>query len=411
MAMASITTTAAKARARGSRAAARAAIALGALGLSAVALLMGAANGLGRGDPAAGAALAPWDARMATAAAQALVDKGGKAETPRVRALVGAALARDATLAPALELRALQARADGDRRREARLFELSSAISRRSLPTRTWLIQRAVDHGDVAGALEDFDIALRTSANAPQLLFPALARATEDPALAAPIARVLDRPEDWRVMFLNYAITDGQAAPGVANVVMNMRDRRVITQNQIDQKLVAELVAEEAFADARRVHEVLHPAAARRGLVADPDFADPGMAFPFGWSLTERGDAGAVRAVADGRPVLAYRSLPGGSGVAATQLLTLPAGDYRLSLKTAIDASDREARPFWTLTCAQSGGGQIALVDQPAQAGGQAGADVAVPADCPAQWLALHLRESDSPDQQGAIASVMVAKR
>lgn len=379
---------------------ARAAIAAVALCAITATLWSGWATHASRGDPRRAARLAPFDARIAVLAAQA-----GDARAP---ALTDRALARDVTIPAAIELRALRAEAAGDASRGARLFALSDAISRRSLATRTWLIQRAVDRGDVPGALEQFDIALRTSSTAPRILFPVLAQASTDPALAEPIARVLDRPQEWRIMFLRYAIGEGGAASSIADVVLRMRDRRAITDAGIDQALVAALVSQEAFGQARRTDEAFHPSPGSRGAVVDPEFSPSHAAYPFGWALTERGEAGASRARVQGRPVLAYQALAGGSGPVAVQLLTLPAAAYRLATRTATGAADPGAAPFWTLTCGQGGGTQIALLDQPDGTGAVAAAAFVVPPDCPAQWLVLHLRASDEGSQAGAIARVWV---
>lgn len=389
----------------------RTAIVLISLALIAAVLRVGVARWQSRADPELAAEMAPHDARVATLAAKAAIETGAGPDAPGVRKLTSAALARDVTMPSAIEIRALQVAAAGDQRREARLFELSHAISRRSLPTRLWLIQRSVDRGDVRGALEEFDIALRTSSAAPKILFPVLAQATTDPALTAPIARVLDRPQEWRVMFLNYAITEAGVGPAISDVVLRMRDRQVITENQIDETLVGELVGEREFGRARRVYDAFNPGSKGRDLVQDHAFSRPAKIFPFGWSLIQTGDRGAQRSIVDDRPALTYQSSPGGAGQVASQLLTLAPGDYRLVTKTAVGDSDGASRPFWTLTCADQQGAQIVLLDQPAQSGASAATDFTVPPACAGQWLALNLRQSDLHDRSGAIASVAVIRR
>ncbi len=388
----------------------RGAIVLACAALIAAVAGKGAAVHLARSDPKAAALLAPYDARAAVAAAQAGSQSGAKVSTPEVRRLTRMALARDATLSPAIEFRALQAEADADPRREARLFELSSAISRRSLPTRLWLIQREVDRGDVAGALENFDIALRTSTAAPDVLFPVLARAATDPSLSEPIARILDRPEDWRLAFLHYAITEAHAGLGLAGVVLHMRDRHLIAAEHVDDSLVGELVAERQFALARTVHDAFGPSSGQ-DLVADPRFADPRIRYPFGWVLIQTGTSGASRTRVDGRPALEYDSSPGGGGAVATQLLTLPPGDYRLTVTTAKPTDDPVSQPFWTLSCGGEGGAQLGLVDQPGAAGASASADITVPDGCGGQWLALTVRGNDQPSLTGSVRSVEVVRR
>jgi hypothetical protein len=360
-------------------------------------------------DPHAAAMLAPYDARAAAAAAQAEVKAGGNVADPAVRRLVGQALGRDATLTPAIEMRALEAEAEREPARAARLFELSSAISRRSLPTRLWLIQRSVDGGDVAGALDNFDIALRTSTAAPEVLFPVLAGASADPGLAQPIARMLDRPSDWREAFLHYAITEAHAGPGVMAVLLDMRDRRLILGKKIDEALVGELLTEKAFGLAREARDGFGPRAGP-GMVADPRFAEGAQRYPFGWLMIQTGTSGAQRAQVGGQAALEYQASPGGGGPAATQLLTLEPGPYRLTAITAEPASDRVSQPFWTITCGDAGG-QLAILDQPGAAEASASADFSVPAGCTGQWLLLTLRSSDEPSLTGSIRSVEVTRR
>lgn len=386
---------------------ARAAIALCVAGGLALVVRDGVATALGPDDPARAAALAPSDARLALQAARARIDAGAAPGDPVVRRLVDRALARDVTLPAAVELRALRAEAEGDKARTATLFSLSDRISRRSLGTRVWLIQKAVDSGDVAGALKDFDIALRTSAAAPPIMFPVLTNAASDPALVAPIARLLDRPSDWRAMFLHHAVVERHAPPGVADLVLSIRDRAWVKREGVDRSLVEELAAQGAFSETRRVHDAFNPAS--KGWVADPDFSRPEQTYPFGWRLIETGEIGATRGVVAGRPVLAYQALSGAGGVVATQVLTLPSGAYRLAVRTA--AADNAASPYWTLTCAEAGGPQRLQLDQPREAGAGGAADFTVPEGCLGQQLALHLRGADAPSQSGAVASVSVSAR
>ncbi len=262
----------------------------------------------------------------------------------------------------------------------------------------------------MAGALENFDIALRTSTAAPDVLFPVLARAATDPSLAGPIARILDRPEDWRLPFLHYAITEAHAGPGVTGVLLHMRDRRLILDEHVDQSLIGELVVEQQYALARSVRDAFGPPAAA-GLVADADFADARMQYPFGWELIQSGTSGASRTQVGGRPALQYQASPGGGGPAASQLLTLPPGDYRLTVTTATPANDPVSQPFWTLTCGGDLGPQLGLIDQPGVSGASAAKDFTVPEGCPGQFLTLSIRSSDEPDLTGAIRSVAIERR
>lgn len=386
----------------------RAALLAGAMLAIGAVLQAGIAQTVSRLDPALATRIAPGNARIALAAARAAVDKGADISGPDVRMLVQTALARDATLPGAIELRAVDLGAAGDARRQARLFDLSNAISRRSLPTRLWLIQRSVDRGDVGGALRDFDVALRTSAAAPSVLFPVLADATSDPGLVGPIARMLDQPSDWRLMFLNYATARGDA-PGIAAVVVKMRDRTFVRANGIDRAIVMRFVALRSFAWAGRVHGVfsdakLHP------LVADGDFTEASAIYPFGWSLTNRGESGAEGARAGDRSVLSYRAEPGRGGQVAAQLLLLAPGNYRLTTVAASNAVD--GPPYWSLVCGEENGATLAKLDVSAQDRAVSITDFRVSAGCSGQWLTLTVRpDGTTGGQAGAVASVSVTRR
>ncbi|HUE79348.1 MAG TPA: hypothetical protein VMN38_06925 [Sphingomicrobium sp.] len=373
-------------------------------------LRTGAAASLGVSDPLRATQIAPGNARAAVAAVRARVEAGDNVASPALRSQVRAALLRDVTLPAAIELCAVQLEATGNARRASRLFELSSAISRRSLPTRLWLIQRSVDHGDVAGALANFDLALRTSSAAPEVLFPVLASAATDPQLVRPIARLLDRPSDWRAMFLSYAIHEGGEAAAMAEVVLRMRDRGAVTAAKADQMLIGQLVKQGAFAVAHRIHAAFGRAGSRAALVIDPDFDDAESRYPFGWGLTDAAQTGAARGRVGGSAALVYRAVPGAAGQVATQLLMLKPGAYRLV--TASAAPPSADAPFWTVTCASRGGAQIALLSLPAETRVVAGADFTVPAGCDGQWLGFNLRASDRPGgQAGAVRSVSVQRR
>lgn len=383
---------------------ARIGIAAGAVAVAAVLLPSSLSTALITDHPAMAARIAPWNAQAAAAAAAPMASDPRK---PEVRALVDKALARDLTSVRAIELRALDYAASGKPAKAARLFALSDRLSRRSLPTRLWLIQQSVDRGDVAGALSNFDIALRTSSDAPLILFPVLANAAADPGLTIPLARTLDRASDWRLMFFEWVLANGKNLPAVANVATAMRDTRLITKNDVDQRMIEQLVTTRNYAQALRLKRRFDRKPG--GLIADSNFSDVTARFPFGWGLVSDGSLGAERGLADGRSILTYRASTGRSGQVAAQLLMLPPGAYVLATTTALPATGES--PYWSITCGEEGGAQIAKLDQPRKANGGAKASFAVPQGCEAQWLILRLRPAaDSTAQSGAIASVSIAR-
>jgi hypothetical protein len=116
----------------------------------------------------------------------------------------------------------------------------------------------------------------------------------------------------------------------------------------------------------------------------------------------------AERAIVGSSPALEYRAVPGRSGQVAAQLLMLRPGPYILATRTA--ALGTGEAPYWSLTCGEAGGAELARLDQPKAAGSEAETALRVPQGCAAQWLTLRIRPSaDASPQSGAIAWVRVS--
>lgn len=385
----------------------RLAIVVGALLAGAAVVQSGAAQWLRESRPVQAAQVASWNGRIALDAALGLVENGASPIDPAVQALVRRALRRDATMPAAIELVALASESRGDQGATGALYRLSDRISRRSLATRLWLVQDAVERGDVATTLAQMEIALRTSSAAPDIVFPALARGLEDPQLVVPVAAMVDRPSEWREAFLDYAVT--AAEPGAAAaLLLALRNSRAVKAGGLDRQLVVRLVEAGHFALARRVDaRFAGPHRAPQG-VADGEFADFALRYPFGWGLIDRSGLGARREVQNGHSVLAYRADTAEGGQIASQLLTLGTGRHVLRIRTTSgDASP--VRPAWVLSCA---GQSRVIATLPVSAGEdvRARTSFAVPRGCPAQWLVLGVRPALVP-QSGTIASVSITRK
>ncbi len=386
----------------------RTGIAVAALLAAAGVVRHGLATSLIAVDPLLAARLDDGNARVAVAAARAVADSPPPIDTDRVEQLTRVALQRDLTIPAAIEFRAVAAAGAGDQRLANHLFGLSSAISRRSLATRMWLIEQAVNRDDAAGALDNFDIALRTSNSAPRRLFPILASAAEDPVLTPKIAHVLDRKPLWAPEFLFYTIKQGHA-PAAASLMLRMRSRASLAKFSLNETLIGQLIAEHRFAAARAVHAAFDPSHAPMPLLSDPRFDDPSRRYPFGWLLADSSDKSATRGNTGTEPSLALLGATGGAGTVASQLIMPQPGTYRLTVATAEAVSDAMAKPYWTVTCAGAKGAQLALLDQPLAAGASAAATFTIPKGCPAAWIALSLRPTGNPGgQSGAVAPIRI---
>jgi hypothetical protein len=355
--------------------------------------------------PVAASALAPGNARVALAGALALLGGGARPDDRAVRSRIRSALERDTTIPAALELEALDRQRRGDLAGAARLYELSNRISRRSLGTRLWLVQSAVERGDAARALAEMDLALRTSSAAPDMVFPALANGLDDPALVAPVARLVDRPSDWRTPFLTYAMNNADPG-GAATLLIKLKDRRGINAAAFDLLLVR-LVDGGEFANARALARRFGRAAGGATLVADENFGDERAHYPFGWAVSEGEALGARRDIQRGSPVLDYHANSAEGGQVAAQVLMLSPGTYRLATRVGRAAS-ADLQPMWVLACPGTSK-PLATLELPARDLGVSARSVSIPADCPAQWLVLIVRPALNT-QSGSVARVELAR-
>ncbi len=382
---------------------ARGAIIAGAVLVAAIVLPSSLATWADVDRPQIATRIAPWNAAALADSAAALA---AHPQSPLARSLVARALDRDLTQVPAIEMRALDLAISGKPGQARQLFHWSDRLSRRSLPTRLWLIQDAVDHGDVTGALRDFDIALRTTTDAQPILFPVLAKASSDARLTIQLARTFDKASDWRLMFFEWTLANDVDPRPIANVVARMRDRQFVVANGVDQRLIERLVGAGEFDAARSLNRNFgHQSTG----VADPNFGDEGARYPFGWELVSNGSIGAQRTLIGSSTALGYSAETASGGQVAAQLLTLSPGPYALVAKTASNGTG--AVPYWSASCAEAGS-EIARLDQPLAANASAETDFTVPSGCGAQWLTLRIRPApNSNTQAGAIASIFVVRR
>ena len=348
-----------------------------------------------------------FNARVALEQAREQVEHGTPPTDPGVQSLAREAIRRDPTQPAALELIALVDEQHGDHQASAELYHLSDRISRRSLATRLWLIQDAVGRGDVAATLANMDLALRTSSAAAPFVFPALSRGLDDAKLIAPIAAMVDRSSDWREAFLIYAAGNADPASG-AGLLSALHDRRIITKDELDRKLIFRLVSAGQFARARQLDEAFGGRPASVRLLADGEFGDAAARYSFGWGLTDGAELGASRESENGRSVLAYHASVAGGGQVAAQLLTLPPGSYALATRTS-RAEKSDTPPLWTLSCAAPAN---LLTTLPLPAAPRVGSTVSfsVPTGCAAQWLVLTIRPMLAP-QSGSVEAVTLTAR
>lgn len=358
------------------------------------------ANVIVRIDPARAHTLSRGDGRITAKLAERhfSLKPSGDPDSHPAR-LARLALRQDATAAEALSVLGLQAQIRNDTEEARRLFTYSQSLSRRELQPRIWAIEEAVSRGDIAGALEHYDLALRTSRAAPDLLFPVLASAIAEPRVRAELIADLAERRTWGVSFLEHLATAAVEPQAAARFLQEAQQAGLSVDEGVRMAMVNALFTRGDHIGAWKFYASIRRHVDRRQS-RDPGFAHPSDAPAFfDWavvnsaglstSIQPRGQGGLVD----------FSVAPGTGGPVLQQIQMLPRGEYRLEGRSSGVEQPQQSLPYWVLTC-QDGRelGRVSLRNAGAHstpAGEPFTGRFSVPANCPVQTLALIARPSD----------------
>lgn len=355
----------------------------------------------------------PWDARsMSRRATEIAQSRSSPVDLADGRRLAIDAIGRDATIAESYSALGLIADLQGDIDTARKAFIFANRITKRNLATHLWFIQDAVERDDSVGALEHFDLALRSSDLAAPILFPVLVRATEEPRLIKPFVVILKRQPDWAPWFMGSLVNTGTATTNILKMLEILRTSTVIAPPSLYRDYAKRLVAQQDYGAAFAAYALGRSSVANAKLIRNGDFRYPDEdGEPFGWTLTN--EAGIIAEIAQTENVATGQALQvttnaNANGIAARQLLVLPAGHYRMTgawsgqLSQAISLS-------WRLTCA---GQTREMTRAPFRAEGTIFAEFVVSKhDCPAQWLELNVAQKYDEDVRTyIIRSISIVK-
>lgn len=369
-----------------------------------VAILLGAAGLLGGAaslavtmkarDPSMAHRLAPWDGRItAQVARDELAAETASASQRGATALSQKALRQDPTAVTAASTLGLVRSVRGEIAGARRLMHYAERLSRRDLATQIWAIEDAVSRDDIQEALDHYDIALRTSRQAPAILFPVLASAIGDADVRRSLVGRLATGPLWQGSFLDYASTTAPDPRATAQLFAMIGRPALPPSEGARAALLTRLVDTGAYDLAWRYYATLRPGvvpAASR----DPRFT-AGLAtpLPFDWILGT--NSGIAATFLDGRDAsFDFAAPPSVGGTLLQQLQVLPTGRYRLLGHSRGIDEPSDTTPFWILSCRGSVELGRVTVPRSATAGGTFKGQFTVPANCPVQVLALVARPS-----------------
>jgi hypothetical protein len=373
-----------------------------AVGLAWLSISTGVAGIARAVNPALALKFSSNDARAKATLADDLIKKGGDANRARAITLAQQSISRDATGAVAMRVLGFTSPPS----LEAKRVFYAAKLSKRDPATQLWLIDDAVNRGDPRAALVHYDAALRTTASAPQILFPILARASEDATLVPDITKTLARQPGWANSFLYELVNSAPSADHLVTIFAGVKRAGTKIDPRLGQNLIDRTIRDKRFDLARQAYSIAGGADAAtvgRG-VQDGNFSGGTGWAPFDWVYSTDTAIVAERVAGDaaGKDMrLSIRADGDATADAARQLLTLSPGIYQLSALAGDPPEDGNGRIFWTIGCAASEG--VILTEIPIAAAGPArqahGGSFTIPAgNCSAQWLSLAVRTEAGAD-------------
>ena len=285
-------------------------------------------------------------------------------------------------------VRGVKASLAGDGVTAQRDFEAAQWRNPRSLPAAYFLADRYFRAGDVANGMREA---------------AALARLSPDGGTAAVpyLAQYAANKANWPALRSLFVINPPLARPVLMKLAQDIRTvpaalalagpEEMGNQPWLVQAVYT-LVDAGDYTAARNAWVKAAGASARSAeLLHDATFRDKSSPPPFNWQLTSS-TVGLAERQGGRLHVLFYG---GEDGALASQLLLLPPGNYRLSLRLAGDPA-RAHSLTWALWCDKTAEPLASVTLDVAAARGW---QFQVPAACKAQWLKLSGVSADVPQQ------------
>lgn len=343
--------------------------------------------------------LSPDDGRVSATLSQSLavLPNANAAERAKANMLAVRALSQEATAIAAVVTLGIDAQVRGAPADARRWFAYSNKLSRRDLITRLWWIEDAVARGDIPGTLHSYDIALRTSKSAPDILYPVLVSAISDPLIRKNLIATLAARPAWASTFLDYAAGNGSQLKATAALFQDVSGHRIPISATAPAVLINRLVVQGYAKDAWSYYATITPNV-DHSRSRDPRFTAiltaPSV---FDWMPSRDIGINAVIQRSNTAGVFSFSAAPSTGGILLRQAQMLPAGDYLLEGHSAGIEQSASSLPYWALGC--STGREFGRVDVPISAkdNGHFVGKFTVPAGCELQYLTFVARASDAP--------------
>lgn len=358
-----------------------------------------------RTNPELAMALFPYNAQALarsadeefTAAANALSEDR---ETARAGFASASAKARQSLKAWPLNPRALRILALTEEAAEPNRGVLLAGhtLSRRDTQTQIFLIEAAARQGEIGAAMEHYDAVLRRRSGFRDAAGRNLALAISQPEILEEVAKQLAMQPSWASLLYYYALRTPESYSSFVELHRMLAGQDVIPP-EFSAQFAQVLTAQGRFDDAVTVADLAGAAGLSRApRITDTSFQTEPQ-YPGAWVTVD--DAAAYLQPLNGGSALLSLS-SGTTGTVAYRLVALPQGQYSATLSLDADQEGgfaTTANPEARLSCAKAG---TVTAGSP---------DLRVTEDCPYQWLAIHLPETQVRPADVLIKAVTITPR
>lgn len=275
------------------------------------------------------------------------------------------------------------------------LIAIAQRLSRRELGAQLWLIEDRVAANDIAGALQHYDLALRTNKGIQQTLFARLRPALANADIRRNLAPYLRRDALWMLDFIYGAAMDSSSTKAVAQIAVETGGLPATpSYRALEPEILTRLAGPNG--DVRLLAQFLRVVrGAPANQATNVAFSPSDVAARYGalgWAASSASGAGS-EFVADGKRItLRAFALPDESGGVASRMVLLRPGRYRFSSVQTLAASGRGSSARWSLSCRHDATERVVWMSSPlGQGPTHVNTTLDVPSDCPIQTLRLNL--------------------
>lgn len=301
------------------------------------------------------------------------------------------ALRQQALNATALRILGQWAAANKQPERAARLVASAERITRRNAGTQLWLFERSLRARNVKQAMRHLDRLLTTEPDLTVAVFPLMVEALKARDFRTELRGYMRPDVGWSIHFLGHAIGATKDLASVVALVEGLGGFPDTESSRLqEQQLMARLVAERRFDEARRILALV-PGSSRK-VLTEASFTPADRAGQFGimgWQLLDDPNAGASFSGGGRtrRPTLSIFASSATTQTVASRLLYLQPGRYNFRAAFAeLDRADAGYVRF-QLNCASPGKSATPwTLDATSK---QLASQIQIPADCRVQLLSI----------------------